>query len=117
MATVDVALTRAVLKHGRLRPRNKFCGINAFRAWSVYRQMCPDEPSPFYVEGWCMTGVWHAWVQLEDGRVIDTTPVYMQNPDREYQPVVMFTMAEVLEYTKRGGLPMYGPGNLPHEED
>jgi hypothetical protein len=63
-----------VAKAMRPRPRNKDCYRNAFRALVPASEILGAVP--WYVEGFAT--VPHAWLETEDGRVIDVTPTYLE---------------------------------------
>lgn len=84
--TVDVALSRSVAAAMRPRPKDGDCFSNAFRAIPAAADVLGlDPPVPlYYVEGVAelLPGWWapHGWVETKDGRVIETTPTWLENP-------------------------------------
>lgn len=97
---VDVELSRAVAAAMRPRPRDKVCGLNAYRAMSCGLFQQPE--MPLYVEGWvtgCFGPMWHAWLETPDGRLVEVTPTWLEQADEsEYQPVNRYTIHDVLEH-------------------
>lgn len=100
MSTLDRDLSEAVAKAMRPRPKDKDCYRNAFRAFVPAKEVLGV--MPWYVEGFA--GVPHAWLETDDGRVIDVTPLYL-DPDhqREYEPRFRHTLREVLDHVNQRG--------------
>lgn len=125
-AAVDVSLSRSVAdamveRDPRARDPGD-CWGNAFRA-------IPDAAdilgfNPMYVEGRAGGSegdVPHAWLEAEDGGVIEVTPGWLEAAEilaaggsdlsvRRYVPVARYTVAEVLDALDQNG------GTLPIAE-
>lgn len=76
----------------RIDAQNKECFGNTWEA-------LPHVPGAKYIEGW-VAGPWivtlHAWLELADGSIVDTTPTYIENPAKGYFPGRRYTLRELL---------------------
>ncbi|MGH9158626.1 MAG: hypothetical protein ACRD2X_01380 [Vicinamibacteraceae bacterium] len=104
---VDVDLSERIAQTMRPRPRNKNCFLNAFRGLSAATRV--TEQTVYYVEGIANGVIGHGWLETEDGRVIEVTPVWRAKPAATYEAVRRYTAAQVvtaLENRKGATLPL-----------
>ena len=94
---IDIELSRFVAAAMRPRPKDRDCYLNAFLAICAAADAIGHQPR--YVEGLADSGygfpVPHAWLEAQDGRVIDVTPTYLEEAEAEYEPKHRYTIREV----------------------
>jgi hypothetical protein len=87
---------------------NKRCWRNAFLGLG-------DLPGAVYVEGWVVTHngmlAEHGWLEFE-GRIVDPTPVYLENPPATYFPGLRFSAEEARQVLETRS-DTCEPGDLP----
>jgi hypothetical protein len=124
VTVVDVALSRKVAD--AMRPKAGDCFVNAFCAISTLVDVLglPNSSTLRYVEG--VAGgndgrtAAHAWVETEDGRIVEVTPGWLnaaetlahlgEASERHYSARRRFTVLEVCAHLHRRGatLPVVG---------